>query len=242
MRRAKVGRFDGHNALVTGGTRGIGKAVVERLLTDGAQVTVLSRSDDCPVVGSLTVKCDLRFSDEIFMTINNLWCHSHFDILVNCAGIAPIAQLRKISVDKWNETLAVNLTAPFILSQLLANDMVGYGWGRIIYVSSIAGKIGSRLCGAHYSASKAALIGLTKHLARELGTRGITVNCVCPGQTDTDMLKPFLAGGGKERIEANIPLGRVATPEEVASVIAFLASGEASYVNGAIIDVNGGQL
>jgi 3-oxoacyl-[acyl-carrier protein] reductase len=163
------------------------------------------------------------------------------DILVNNAGICPTGSIDQISEQDWDRVLAVNLKGTFLCSQAFYNVMRQQGAGKIINQGSIAGKLGGIISGAHYSASKAAVMCFTKSLARELAPHGVNVNALAPGVIVTDLSKT-LSGGDFRDYEAGIPLGRVGSPEQVAAVAIFLASEESSYLTGEIIDVNGGQL
>ena len=237
--------------LVTGGTRGIGFSTAKLFLQCGAKVAIIGRTEETlnkakeklsnfatnlyGVYGDLANELYSCFYD-IEDNLGNI------QILVNCAGIALPSDFEKISLSDWNYVLAVNLTAPFLLSQLVSPNMKSKKYGKIINISSIAGRNYSRLCGLHYSCSKAALITMTKQLAAELGPYNINVNCICPGQTYTDMLEPFLENDGEEKIIGRIPLGYIAQPEQQAKIILFLASDASNYLNGTIIDSTGGQL
>jgi 3-oxoacyl-[acyl-carrier protein] reductase len=136
--------------------------------------------------------------------------------------------------------VAVSMTGPFLFSRACLPGMIKEGRGRIVNFSSTAGKSVSTLAGAHYTASKAGLLGLTRHLARELGPRGIRVNAVCPGPIQTALLDSEIDEEGKRRLVANVPLGRLGVPEDIARVIVFLASGDAAFITGAALDANGG--
>jgi 3-oxoacyl-[acyl-carrier protein] reductase len=159
-------------------------------------------------------------------------------ILVNNAGIDQRGQLEELSEADWDRVLAVNLKGPFLCSQAAARHLAD--GGAIVNVASLAGRSSSPLQGCHYSASKAGLLGLTRHLARELGPRQIRVNAVCPGPVMTDMLSRSTSSEGIAALAAQVPVGRAGTPEDIAAVIAFLASEDAAYINGASLDANGG--
>ena len=159
-------------------------------------------------------------------------------ILVNNAGIDQRGRLEELSEADWDRVLAVNLKGPFLCAQAAAEHLEG--GGAIVNVASLAGRSSSPLQGCHYSASKAGLLGLTRHLARELGPRHIRVNAVCPGPVVTDMLTRSTSREGIAALAAQVPVGRAGTPEDIASVIAFLASEDAGYINGVSLDANGG--
>jgi 3-oxoacyl-[acyl-carrier protein] reductase len=159
-------------------------------------------------------------------------------ILVNNAGIGQRGLLEELSEADWDRMLAVNLKGPFLCSQAAARHLER--GGAIVNVASLAGRSSSPLQGCHYSASKAGVLGLTRHLARELGPRGIRVNAVCPGPILTDLLTRGASSEQIDALTAQVPVGRPGTPEDIAGVIAFLASDDAGYINGASLDANGG--
>jgi 3-oxoacyl-[acyl-carrier protein] reductase len=162
------------------------------------------------------------------------------DILVNNAGICPMSRLEETSLEEWNRVLAVNLTGAFLCAQAAWPHLRRSGHGRIINISSVAGRIGGLSVGAHYSASKAGLIGLTKSLARFMSADGITSNCIAPGTLLTPMTADWPAET-HERLRLHIPLGRLGRPEDVSAVAVLLASDGGAFITGATIDVNGGM-
>src|SRR2546423_1056280 len=164
------------------------------------------------------------------------------DILVNNAAIGSATRIEQLTEDEWRATIGTNLTAAFFCIQSIVAVMKSQGYGRIINVSSLAGRSVSTLGGAHYTASKAGMLGLTRAAAKELGAHGITVNAVCPGLFDTELTR---ANATPERLDAvslNFPIARLGKPEEVAELICFLVSESAGYINGASFDINGGRL
>lgn len=246
-------------ALVTGGSRGLGKAICLGLAAEGAHISInFYKADESEehkaialaqqiqdqygveataVGGDVTLETDV---DEMFDTTRARF--GQVDILVNNAGIWPTAFVKDIGKPEWDHTLGVNLTGPFMLSQrmiryLLANDRRG----KIINVVSQAAFHGSTSGHAHYAAAKAGLVAFTISLAREVAAHGINVNAVAPGMMRTDMSSEVLAERPEQYIE-RIPLGRVADPEEVANVVVFLASDKADYMTGTTLDVTGGML
>ncbi|MGO9559686.1 MAG: 3-oxoacyl-ACP reductase FabG [Acidimicrobiales bacterium] len=237
---------DGRVALVTGGSRGIGLACARRLQSDGYQVAVTWKSEapgslDGPEgsIPLLPVRCDVtspedidRAFDEVESALGNV------EVLVCSAGITDDTLLLRMSEEKWARVIDTNLTAVFRATKRASARMVRARFGRIVLVSSVVAYLGSA-GQTNYAASKAALIGFGRSLARELAGRNITVNVVAPGVVATDMI----AGLGDERIAAltqMVPLGRAAEPEEVANVVAWLSADESAYVTGAVIPVDGG--
>ncbi len=243
--------FDGRVAIVTGASSGIGAAVALELSLQGASVWAAGRDEtrlnrvvaDCTGSGSIqAITVDLRQESSIKELVSRvLESEGKVNILVNCAGIAELGQIDSISREDWDEAFAVNVTAPFLLVKHLLGALEASN-GVVVNVASIAGRLRSATLGAQYSSSKAALIGLTRHLAGELGPRGIRVCATCPSQTYTPMLEAALGPGDEERLVERNPSRRLSTAQEQATVIAFLASDGASYMNGSIVDVNGGVL
>jgi NAD(P)-dependent dehydrogenase (short-subunit alcohol dehydrogenase family) len=243
-------------ALVTGASRGIGAATSEVLGRRGAQVALSARTEpDLEQVAArirdaggqaLVVPCDVLDPTEIEAAIEAVVKRcGRLDILVNNAGLGtPAMPVETIPPADWDRTVALNLKAAFLCIRAAAPLMKRQGYGRIVNVSSIAGRNFSLLSGPQYSAAKAGLIGFTRHMAVELGPFGIGVNSVAPSVVLTERVRAkweARAEEDRQRILAGIPLRRLARPEEVATVIAFLASDDASYVNGACIDINGGS-
>lgn len=225
------------SVLVTGGNRGIGLATARSLAAQGHRVAVTSRGGE--VDGLLTVKCDVTSSEEVeaaFTAVEQE--HGPVEVLVSNAGITDDQLLLRMSEDSFTRVLDTNLTASYRLAKRASRSMLRARWGRLLFVSSVVGQTGSA-GQASYAASKAGLVGFSRSLARELGARGITSNVVAPGFVDTDMTAE-LGQARKEALLATIPAGRTARPEEVAAVLAFLASDEAGYVNGALVPVDGG--
>ncbi|MCW2673320.1 MAG: 3-oxoacyl-(acyl-carrier-protein) reductase [Frankiales bacterium] len=223
--------------LVTGGNRGIGLATARHLAAQGHRVAVTSRSGE--VDGLLTVKCDVTSSEDVdaaFATVEEAL--APVEVLVCNAGITDDQLLLRMSEESFSRVLDTNLTSAYRLAKRASTSMLRARWGRLLFVSSVVGLSGSA-GQASYAASKAGLVGFSRSLARELGSRNITANVVAPGFVDTDMTAD-LTDKRRDQVLATIPAGRTAKAEEIAAVLSFLASDEASYVNGAVIPVDGG--
>ena len=226
------------SALVTGGNRGIGLAIARRLKAGGDAVTVTSRSG-ADVPGLTVVKCDVRDASAVDAAFAAAEAgQGPVEILVANAGITRDQLLALMSEDDFGAVLDTNLTGAYRVAKRAVRGMIRMRRGRIIFISSVVGLLGSG-GQANYAASKAGLVGLARSLASELGTRSITVNVVAPGFVDTDMTAA-LPDDKKAAILAGVPLGRYASAEEVAATVAFLASGDAAYITGAVIPVDGG--
>lgn len=231
--------------LISGGSRGIGAACVRDFTRRGDRVAFIYRSaDECSVklanhTGAIPVKGDVSNAEEAKSAfLSAIEALGGIDVLVNSAGIAQFSLFTDISDGDWKRMIDTNLTSAFTLAREASKLMVAQKSGRIINVGSVWGRMGAS-CEVHYSASKAGLRGLTQALAKELGPSGITVNCVEPGVIDTDMNSMLDEDAMKELAEAT-PLCRIGKPEEVAAVIGFLASDDASFITGACIPVDGG--
>jgi 3-oxoacyl-[acyl-carrier protein] reductase len=235
-------------ALVTGGAGGIGRACVRALAQAGARVAVAdinlpgAQEAVAPYAGGLALRCDLGDPQDISALCRNLLEQSGVvDIIVNCAGIVSFKRgIQSLTAEEWDLVLNVNLRAPFLICRELVEPMKARRSGKIINFSSMAGRAGGLEAGLHYSVSKAGLIGLTKSLAKELGPYGICVNAVAPGFTETEAVKQQLRGKA-DRYIAQIPLGRLGQPADVAEVVLFLASPMSDYLTGLVIDINGGM-
>ena len=266
MPRELAPRFAGRVAVVTGGASGIGRATAERLASEGGRVAVVDRDAAGAEATAAAIRaardearayeCDISRSADVEATAGRVASAlGPIDVLANVAGISDTAGLEGIETlddARWNLVLAVNLSGAFYWCRVVLPGMAARGHGAVVNVSSLAGRSKSANGGLAYTASKAGLLGLTRHLAFDYGPRGVRVNAICPGGVDTPMLR---AGGvraarSQEEAEARaariaaygwfMPIKRLSTPEEQAAAIAFLASDDASYVNGVSLDVNGG--
>ncbi|HLS91507.1 MAG TPA: 3-oxoacyl-[acyl-carrier-protein] reductase [Limnochordia bacterium] len=242
-------RLSGKVALVTGSTRGLGRAMAERLAAEGASVAVTGRdgrraqevAEQLVAQGYQAIGLALEVSDpeSVASALKEIEERlGPVDILVNNAGINRDMLLVRMDEEAWEEVMRVNVTGAYRLAKGVLRGMMKRRWGRIINVSSVVGLIGNP-GQTNYGASKAALIGFTKSLAREVASRGITVNAVAPGFIQSDMTDA-LSAEQKERLAEKIPMGRIGRPEEVASCVAFLASDDAAYITGHTLVVDGG--
>jgi len=239
----------GRVALVTGASRGIGRAIALGLAGAGATVVAAARGDHAaPTVEAIAaaggtseaLALDVTDGAAIDAAIKGIIERlGRIDVLVNNAGITRDTLLLRMKREDWDAVLQTNLTAAFACAQAVIRPMIKQRSGRIINITSVVGQSGNA-GQANYAASKAGLIGFTKALALEVASRNITVNAVAPGLIDTDMTRA-IAGGAHEEWAAKIPLGRLGTPEDVASAVRFLASDEASYITGHVLAVNGGM-
>ena len=228
----------GRVALVTGGNRGIGLAIAQALAADGHTVAVTSRSGEAPG-GLRAFACDVTDPDSVDAAFTAIEAElGPVEILVANAGITRDTLLLRMSEEDFDAVLDTNLVGAFRVTKRASRLMLRARFGRLIFISSVVGLTGSA-GQANYSASKAGLVGFARTLARELGSRGITANVVAPGFVDTAMTQE-LPEERRAEILGQVPLGRYAAPEEVASVVAFIASDAAGYITGAVIPVDGG--
>ena len=247
-------RFAGKVALVTGAGRGMGKATALTLARDGATVAVndlILKSaqavvDEIVAAGGAARAWACDVSDEAAvqaMVEEIVAAFGTIHILVNNAGLLrSTSPMEKISAEEWDLMMRVNVTGVFYCTKAVIPHMREQRYGKIINVSSSAGRSTSTFGGAHYTTSKAAVLGLTRHTAREYARYNINVNAVAPGSMDTEMVRELATPEHIAREEANIPLGRLGTAQDEANLVAFLASDESSYITGATIDINGGNL
>jgi len=230
--------FTGKTVVVTGGSKGIGLEVVKRFIDSGAIVYCLSRTDP-KIDGCHHIGCNLRNQLSIKLAFDSI---KTLDFLINVAGTNLCCPIEDIDSDEWDRVMSTNLKSFYYTSKLAVEIMKQKNFGRIVNVSSIAGRNKSIVSGVHYTSSKYGIIGLTKQLSNEVSKHNILVNCVCPSQTMTEMLQESMTTEQIEKLEHSIPIRRIATTKEQALPILFLCSSAASYIAGAAIDVNGGQL
>ena len=244
--------LDDRVAIITGSGRGIGRAIALELARQGAVIVINDVGDAAPAQQvcqeildkggrSQVVLADISQSAEASHLVDSvLTAYGRVDILVNNAGITRDQLILRMSDDDWDRVLSINLKGAFLCIKSALRPMLKQRWGRIINIASIAGVVGNP-GQANYSAAKAGLIGLTKTVAREVASRGITVNAVAPGAIDTAMLQSLSQNVRQEMVK-QIPVGRLGTPEDVAHMVAFIASEATSYITGQVFHVDGGMV
>jgi 3-oxoacyl-[acyl-carrier protein] reductase len=226
------------SVLVTGGNRGIGRAIAEAFAAEGDQVAVTYRSGE-PPAGFLGVRCDVTSAEDVDRAFAEVEAaHGPVEVLVANAGVTRDTLLLRMSDEDWDTVLDTNLTGSYRVAKRAAKGMLRLRRGRIVLISSVVGLMGSP-GQVNYAASKAGLVGMARSLARELGSRSITTNVVAPGFVETDMTGA-LTDDQRTAIRTQVPLGRYAAPEEVAAAVTWLAGDGAAYVTGAVIPVDGG--
>lgn len=233
--------------LITGGSRGIGAAMVERFTSEGYRVAfTYSKSEDCAAelsrrTGALAVYADNRIESEVLSAVKTVEeSLGGVDILINNAAISSFSLFTDLTLEEWRDIFSVNVDGAFLYTRAVLPSMVNKKQGRIINISSMWGITGSS-CEVHYSATKAALIGMTKALAKEVGPSGITVNCIAPGVIRTEMNKSLSEEVMSELTE-DTPLMRIGEGSDIASAALFLSGEGASFITGEVINVNGGYL
>ena len=246
--------IEGKIAIVTGAGRGMGREVARKLVKLGANVVIndvslddaiASIEDIAPpenqemfaIAGDITKKNDV---DNLILKTSEKF--GGIDILVNNAGVLRPTKVIDIEEEEWDWVVNVNLKGTYLCSRAVLPSMISRGWGRIVNFSSTAGKNVSTVGGAHYTAAKAGILGFTRHLAKEAAQFGITVNSVCPGLIATEMVLSTINEAQIKLYESSFPISRMGQPYEVADLVAFLASNKASYITGASLDINGGDL
>jgi 3-oxoacyl-[acyl-carrier protein] reductase len=243
----------GKTALITGGGQGMGFAVARTLGTRGAYLAIndisVSRAEDAAAsltsdgLTALAVPADITSKSDIEQMVQQTRdTFGGLHILINNAGILYPTSVADMPEDEWDRVIEVNLKGTFLCAQAVLPPMKEAGWGRIVNFSSTAGKNVSTVGGAHYTASKAGVLGFTRHLAKEVAPDGITVNAVCPGLIDTEMVRTTIDDKKMKAYADSFPIQRLGLPTEVADLVAFLASDQAAYITGASLDINGGDL
>jgi 3-oxoacyl-[acyl-carrier protein] reductase len=248
-----IQKYAGKVAIITGAGTGLGAAIAMRLSALGATVvlndlspievygleeTIRSYGNQAiAVVGDISVQRDVNQLVQVAEGLSGA-----VDILVNNAGILKRTKVEEITEDEWDQVIDVNLKGPFLTSRAVISQMKIRRSGKLVNVASMAGRATSTLGGAHYSASKAGLLGLTRHLAREFAPYNINVNAVCPGIVNTNMVRQSLDTEEERELLSHIPFGRFADPQEIALLVEFLVSDGASYITGASVDIHGGEI
>lgn len=238
-------------AIVTGASQGIGKIIAFELAKSGAHVACISRNKKAieSIVDEITINggqassfpCDISDSDTLSEIITEIIKeNSRIDILVNNAGITKDSLLMRMSIEQWDDVINTNLKGAFHCTKAVVRYMMKNKFGRIINITSIVGLTGNA-GQANYAASKAGLIGMTKSIAKEVASRGITANCIAPGWIETSMTDK-LSGEVKNEFLSHIPVGRIVSPDDIANAVIFLASDEAGYITGQTITVDGGRI
>jgi len=247
-----TGLLSGKTAVVTGAAQGIGRAVAERLGADGASLvigdvdeeTLRATAADLDEDGYSVeaVECDVSSAtDAAALADRAVESFGSLDVLVNNVGISSAGSIVDLDVEEWRRVIDVNLTGQFLCTKAVMPTMIEQESGAIVNVSSMAGRNVSYHGAANYTASKWGVIGLTKHAAHDLAPYGIRANAVCPDATLTPLAERTTTAASREEVRQNVPLGRWAQPEEQADAVAYLASEEASYVTGTVLEVDGGQ-
>ena len=234
--------------LITGSSRGIGAAIAELFYENGYNVAInYNKSEkeakvlEEKLTGSLLLRGDVSLEEDVKKMVEQTVAHfGKIDVLINNAGISQTGLLQDVSLEEWEKLFSINVTGTFLMSKYAVKNMIANHSGKIINISSIWGISGAS-CESCYSASKGAVIAFTKALAKELGSSGITVNCVAPGFIDTDMNRN-ISSEDAQAFADETPLGRIGTPLEVAKTVLFLASDNASFITGQIIGCDGGAI
>lgn len=229
--------FQNKNVVVVGGSKGIGLEVAKQFVESGAIVTCLSRTRP-ELAGVEFVECDISKPESIKSVFDNI---CDIDFLINVAGTNLCEPIGILNVEEWDRVMDTNLRSFFLTCKYAIEKMITNSYGRIVNVSSIAGRSKSVVSGVHYTSSKAGIIGLTRQLSHEVSSKNILVNCVCPSQTLTEMLSESMTKQQIKQLESQIPIGRIASTVEQAKPILFLCSEASSYITGACLDINGGQ-
>ena len=248
-----MAELTGRVGLVTGAGRGMGRASAERIAADGARVVVndLDETRAADVADRLVsegaeaigVAADVSDAADVSRLVDTAReAFGDVDILVNNAGVLRRTGILDLGEDEWDLVLDVNLKGTYLCTRAVLPAMKAAGWGRVVNISSSAGRSVSTLGGPHYTTAKAAVLGFTRAVAREMAPFGITLNAVCPGLVNTEMVNEVITAAQTQAYADSFPIKRLAEPQEVAELVAFLASDRAAYITGASLDINGGDL
>ena len=248
-----MAELTGRVGLVTGAGRGMGRASAERIAADGARVIVndLDETRAAEVADRLVsegaeaigVAADVSDAADVSRLVDTAReAFGDVDILVNNAGVLRRTGILDLGEDEWNLVLDVNLKGTYLCTRAVLPAMKAAGWGRVVNISSSAGRSVSTLGGPHYTTAKAAVLGFTRAVAKEMAPFGITLNAVCPGLVNTEMVNEVITDAQTRAYADSFPIKRLAEPQEVAELVAFLASDRAAYITGASLDINGGDL
>ncbi len=248
-----MAELTGRVGLVTGAGRGMGRASAERIAADGARVVVndLDETRAAEVADRLVsegaeaigVAADVSDAADVSRLVDTAReAFGDVDILVNNAGVLRRTGILDLGEDEWDLVLDVNLKGTYLCTRAVLPAMKASGWGRVVNISSSAGRSVSTLGGPHYTTAKAAVLGFTRAVAREMAPFGITLNAVCPGLVNTEMVSEVITEAQTQAYADSFPIKRLAEPQEVAELVAFLASDRAAYITGASLDINGGDL
>jgi NAD(P)-dependent dehydrogenase (short-subunit alcohol dehydrogenase family) len=240
-------------ALVTGGARGIGYECARRLGSEGARIALVdvNESDVSDAARRLSRQgiltraycADVTVEAEVVNTVSRIATDlGNPTVLLNAAGVLRRTPILEISVHEWDNVIDASLKGSFLCCRACLPSMMADNWGRVVNFSSTAGKTVSTLGGAHYTAAKTALLGLTRAIAKEVAHSGVCVNAVCPGLIDTEMIHEFCGAAALDEYAHSFPVRRLGQPSEVAALVAFLCSDDAAYITGAALDINGGDL
>lgn len=239
-------------AIVTGAAQGIGLAIAERLAQQGHHIAVLdihaekaaqaaAQLRETYPIDALGIGCDISNLAQIKAATGKVHAHfSRIDVLINNAGILHSAPIAEVSESEWDAVLNINLKGSFFMTQSALPFLESSPAGRVIFIASVAGRMGSYESGVAYVASKGGMLSMMRCMARQLAPSGITVNAVCPGTIESEMTQHFQPGA-LERLLGRIPAARLGTPDDIAAATAFLAAEDAGYINGISLDVNGGM-
>lgn len=243
--------FKDKNVVVTGARKGIGRKVADMFAQSGANVVYVSRSIDNNIIAEISkyqgncmiLQSDVSEESKVEELFDQVYSElGSVDILINNASISMKGEITNLDFNDWQKTINNNINSCFLCTKHAALNMISNNYGKIINISSIAGRSKSKIQSCAYTTSKAAIIGFTRHIAEELAKYKINVNAICPSQTKTSMLDRLLTEEQQENFSKRIPIGYIASTEQIANLVLFLSSDESNYMTGSIVDINGGAL